>query len=481
MNRARADMLAARLRWPAPRIRWEAATSIAGLIREGNRDMRQGLIDWIDRRTLESEVIIGLGVIDAFRLAEHFDIAALYTAIRAPSVLSDWMLARNFGDIDGLDGSRHAFAPDVEVKLSPQLAASFDRHRKFAVPPIFASTLASLERRTGLALTARWEHEWRWLQSLERLPIGEYPEYFFSGSNKGEIGPFDGAQREVFASAYLRVLHWAERVHNVPRKALELQSLIALTMNRGLADIGPVRRPRWAHITLPAVADPAIEARRIWDKASAGLPPAERLISLNLAETCETSFAEYRFRLVAVPRNSTLDDEDGPVEYGAITLVDEPGSFSGGAATHADFGDVTIDRPVELAQKVSPYGFGRVHIDLFADIAILSPLLAGEGLTVDPRGGEVRACIGRRIASRWRYWYAGWSPAHPVNLQTRAPSLATARSDLLDRIAERHNVGFGIWVDIQRGTRETSYREMEVTSEGLWLMHPASPPTRRKR
>ena len=45
------------------------------------------------------------------------------------------------------------------------------------------------------------------------------------------MGPFDGAQREIYASAFLRTLHWAVRECGAPRQAMELQALTALTMN----------------------------------------------------------------------------------------------------------------------------------------------------------------------------------------------------------------------------------------------------------
>ncbi|HEY0596253.1 hypothetical protein, partial [Sphingopyxis sp.] len=90
------DLLTSRLRWPIPRVRWETARAIAGLVRDGHEGMRHSLVDWIAARRLEGEVVLGLGVIDAFGLGQRFDLAELHRAIGAPSILSDWLLARNF-------------------------------------------------------------------------------------------------------------------------------------------------------------------------------------------------------------------------------------------------------------------------------------------------------------------------------------------------------------------------------------------------
>ena len=86
--RVATDILVARLLWPAPRIRWEAARAIALLVRRGDTDVKYSLLDWIARRSLESEVVLGLSVIDAFKLGSHFRFEDVYMAIRSPSLLA---------------------------------------------------------------------------------------------------------------------------------------------------------------------------------------------------------------------------------------------------------------------------------------------------------------------------------------------------------------------------------------------------------
>ena len=81
------QMLLERLLWPVPRVRWEVARNLARLIREGDREAASGLLNWISARRLESEAILGLGIIDAFDLGAYFEFNEVYKAIQAPSHL----------------------------------------------------------------------------------------------------------------------------------------------------------------------------------------------------------------------------------------------------------------------------------------------------------------------------------------------------------------------------------------------------------
>ena len=82
--------------------------SLARLIQEGDEEVKIGLLQWINRRKLESEVVLGLGIIDAFDLGAHFEFDAVFEAVRAPSFLADWILKRNFPAARGLSPFRYA-------------------------------------------------------------------------------------------------------------------------------------------------------------------------------------------------------------------------------------------------------------------------------------------------------------------------------------------------------------------------------------
>ena len=61
-------LLLERLLWPVPRVRWETARALARLVRTGADGALDVLIGWTADRSLESECLLGLGVIHAFEL-----------------------------------------------------------------------------------------------------------------------------------------------------------------------------------------------------------------------------------------------------------------------------------------------------------------------------------------------------------------------------------------------------------------------------
>ena len=133
-------MLLERLLWPVPRVRWEVGRSLAHLIRETDGEAASGLLNWISARQLESEAVLGLGIIDAFDLGAYFEFADVLKAVRAPSHLSDWLLKRNFTDASDLIPSRYAISPSEPAsgclntrKLGLTVIASR------AVPPMFSA------------------------------------------------------------------------------------------------------------------------------------------------------------------------------------------------------------------------------------------------------------------------------------------------------------------------------------------------------
>ena len=205
MSALAAALLTERLLWPIPRVRWEAARGLARLIRDGDQVARQALLVWIGRRELESEVILGLGVIDGFDLSWAFGSDEVFRAVKAPSFLSDLLLARNFADAACLFPFRYALSPNAPAPLSDEVSAWFERYWHAAVPPVFHHTLERLEEESGWPFLKQWKHDWCWLQSTHARPVPDRPYHFFDHDREG-VGQLDLGQRELYVSAYLRTL-----------------------------------------------------------------------------------------------------------------------------------------------------------------------------------------------------------------------------------------------------------------------------------
>lgn len=461
------DILVSRLRWPVPRTRWETARSLARLIRAENADAVNSLTDWIRQRRLESEVVLGLGVIDAFDLGHFFDYRSLYESIAFPSLLSDWLLRRNFPDAEGLETFRLGYAPDVRVQLSSEASSWFERYRRAAVPPSFSITLQKLEEMSGAPLMKRWEHEWRWLQMQHHKADGDPPR-LINGSDRNAAGQYDSGQRELYVSAFLRCLHWAVRAREIPREWLEMHALIGMTLNRGLADIAPYPRPRWDRGVAHSPAELEAMAREIWSEANTELRGAKQVIALNTARCSELSFVEFSFNVVAIPRN--LDaGESQPAQLMPLEPLNSPGALGGVVGQDGLRTAFRIDRPVALTQQILIDGFARAHVDLAENIAVLSPFILGERFTLTPNEDQLVARSGGKPVSGWRYWYNRWAPALPIKLRVRVPTLVWAEGEALASIVEKQDVRFATNVVVRHGIRERSYEQMSVTDHQLWI------------
>ena len=143
-------LLLERLRWPVPRVRWEAARAVARLVRAGDDRALDALLAWTAKRTLESECLLGLGVIHAFDLADFCPEDTASRAVSKPSLASDWLLRTVYNTRERSAPFRYAVSPQTPARLNEDAAALFDRLKTWAVPPVFLRTLERLEGGAGL-------------------------------------------------------------------------------------------------------------------------------------------------------------------------------------------------------------------------------------------------------------------------------------------------------------------------------------------
>ena len=460
-------MLLERLLWPVPRVRWEAARSLARLIHEEDREAASGLLNWISARRLESEAVIGLGIIDAFDLGAYFEVGDVSKAVRAPSHLSDWLLKRNFTDASGLSPFRYAVSPSEPATLPQQKEAWFDRYRKWAVPPMFSTELTRLQQLTGFPFRMRWEHDWRWLQATDPRPEAEYP-HFFSDGDRGRRGQFDHGQRELYVSAYLRTLAFAA-IRGLPHDVAEDYALLALTMNRGLADLEPVDRPDWARNLLSCDAGRTKElAEKLWASAEAAVKPGEVSLALRVVDFDTNGFVEFDMTLTIGPSGFTA----GPAEAETLNLLmanERPGEMAGLVGPKTGIDPRSIKYPLTMTQGVVPEDPGRVHTEMALNIRLASPYVFGTSANVQCGPSEICLEAGGDVLSRWVHWYADWEPAIFPELKSAVGSITTVLKSSLDKVRASHGVEIARLVRVRRAARREIYRELEVETEAYWV------------
>ena len=462
------QMLLERLLWPIPRVRWEVARSLARLIREGDREATSGLLNWISTRQLESEVILGLGIIDAFDLGAYFEFADVHKAIQAPSHLSDYLLKKNFANASGLSPFRYAVSPAESVTLPQHKKVWFDRYRKSAVPPIFSIMLTRLQESTGFPFRKRWEHDWRWLQTTDPRPEAEYP-YFFSDGDRDRIGLFDLGQRELYVSAYLRTLAYASLTGKISHENAERYAMLALTMNRGLADLEPIDRPDWAQNLLPCDAGRTKEfAENIWLSAEASAKPGEVPLALRVVEFDTESFVEFDSTLTMGPPGFTADPAKAE-EFKELIANEYPGEMTGIVGRNAGINPLPIARPLAMIQRVLQDFIGRVHGDIDSKIRLASPYVLGTSANVQCGLTEVRLEAGGDVLSRWVHWYADWEPTIFTELGSAVGSMTTVLKSRLDKVCASHNVEIARLVRIRRGVKPKVYLKPETETNAFWI------------
>lgn len=461
-------MLIERLLWPVPRVRWEAARGLAHLIREGNREASRGLLNWIRARQLESEAVLGLGIIDAFDLGTYFDFPEVSKAISAPSHLSDWLLKRNFTDASGLSPIRYAVAPTEPPSLEQYQDAWFDRYLKWAVPPIFSIVLKQLQESTGFPFLKRWKHEWRWLQATRPRPAAEYP-HFFSSGDRGRVGQFDQGQRELYVSAFLRMLAFTAIYKGMPHKHAEHFAMLALTMNRGLADLEPVERPNWAG-NLLCCGEGSMKdlAEKLWLSAEAAAKPGEVPLALRVVDCDRNGFVEFNLRLTIGPSGFT----DGPAEVeecDTLTANERPSEMVGLVGKEVRSCPLFIERPLDMTQSVQPEVIGRVHIELVSNVRLASPFVFGTSADIKCSPSEICLEAGTEVLSRWIHWYTNWEPTIFPDLGSTVSSMTTILKSCLDKLRASHGVEIARLVRVRRGVRRETFGKCEVETESYWV------------
>ena len=460
-----ARVLVERLLWPVPRVRWEVARTLARLIRQGSVDASQALLEWVAARQLESEVVLGLGVVEAFDLGAHFDFTELSNAVQAPSHLSDLILKQNFPYANSLSSFRYTVSPEEPANLSFEEDSWFDHYRKWAVPPIFSDHLKHLQQSTGFPFLRRWNHEWRWLQATHPRPPADYPLYFSRG-DRSRRGQFDHAQRELYVSAYLRTLAYAAVRGSISNAEAEQLSLLGLPFTRGLGDLEPIQRPDWTYDLKSRASENATDlAQCLWNAAADTCMVDETPIALRTFEADQEGFYELDMTMTIEPSGY---DSTGIVEIGQFDgfMHDQRiGRFEGQVGQVPAIRVASIMHPMSLAQVFQPKFLGRAHIEIGMDIKLASPRVFGTAGCIVCDGSEIRLETTSGVFSRWSHWYANWEPVTFPELESSVCSLVTVSKSNIDDLRRLVGTRLRRWTSVRQTARSSRYGEYKVKSE----------------
>ena len=458
-----------RLLSPIPRIRWEVARSIGRLIREHDEQASIALLEWIGSRSLESEVTLGLGIVEAFDLGKYFDFADVSSAVGAPSHLSDFMLKMNFPNADGLSPLRYSLSSEDAPKLTAKVDSWFERYRRWAVPPVFSYVLEYLEETTSFPFFEQWRHEWRWLQAMQPRPDADYP-FFFSNGDRSLRGQFDHGQRELYLSAYLRTLAHGSMVGAISYDDAEHYSLLALPLNRGLGDLEPIDRPDWAYNLQSRASDDITGlARELWAAAANSTKSHEVPIAVKAVEFDKTGFVEIEMKMAIEPRGYQSCDKSALVSLGDLEVGTRSGRFEGQTTRYEGYSVKDVTGPVSLMQTLMPAQPGRAHVEIATDIELASPQIFGVHARVVCDGSEIRLETQNEMFSTWQHWYADWEPTTFPELASKVGRRVTVSRASMDRLRMLVGIQLRCWVSVSRMVRPSSHGEYTVESKTFCL------------
>ena len=207
------------------------------------------------------------------------------------------MLRTLYGTRERSAPFRYAISPQTQARLDDNTIALFDRYNTMAVPPAFLGTLEWLEGAMDFAFVDRWRHDWIWIC---RSHGAQAPEPgFFLGSGRGRSGSLHMPQSEILVSACLRTLAYAMHLGRMPASQAEYHAMLALPMNRGLAELEPVERPAWSRKLQQRWRDSGRELiGGLWVQAGGCTPPGEIPAAMHLVEADEKDFIEVEVDLV---------------------------------------------------------------------------------------------------------------------------------------------------------------------------------------
>lgn len=416
-------ILIARLGWPSTTARWWTMQELADRLGKPSSKVatETALLEFLRFRKLEAEVVEALCVFWIAAQAHGYEVSPkLAQSIPKPSILSELFL-----ESLGL----RADAPVTELEQVPvgfEIPQDFNGVQGADLPRIFRTSMADIERATGLPFVRQMAFEW----SVNR---GVYPDAPFQGDpwhfsrplGDGFIGQLSSRTALRMISAYLRTLAVAEEYWGMPPDRAEEMTLLALPVHPTLALLRP-RRPSW----FPGRTDfdgddKAIGAavRSLVERVQRARPGDELIaftspVVISMERCVEVSVVRWAQAAGGSIANGNVAEHlKGLWGSGRMLRSDAPGplsttTFLASPAPHAILDEKSRAWP--LAMPLSLDRLGYLQHDLYPG-RLFFPTMPGHGLLeVMPREGQLEIKSGSDVVADLRYWNAGWGPVRPM-------------------------------------------------------------------
>ena len=455
-----------RLRWPLPRVRWEAARSISLLVRKEEDGVLNSLIEWTSNQVLESECLLGLSVIHAFELGDFCTEDAAKESVSRPSLVSDWMIKNVYHSHDRSGPFRYSISLPQDARIDRETAALFDRFNTVAIPPIFLHTVEMLEHTASFSFLERWRHDFEWICRSHDVRTPSVSFFLHTGTGSG--GTFHTPLGEMFISAYLRMLAYSIHIGRLRTDEAEHHALLALPLNRGLPTLKPRERPRWSrdlHRRWLKLGDTLI--KDLWVQSKASVRDGEIPAALRFAEADDEDFIEIDIDLVV--GQDTFQTRTSAAKSLSVEWVDaDCGSMKGHIRLYEPELQ-TLRTPLRSTCLVIPEHVGRIDATIALNVRLACIGLGLQHGRVSCNEDEIELKVRDDVVSRWCFWYADWEPWRYVKQSSDLSSVATVQRTWLRRTSDSLGLSFALLARVRTGKRANIHEDHAVDETSFWI------------
>lgn len=427
--------------------------------------MLDALTRWTAERSLESECLLGIGVIHAFDLADFCPEDTARRAVSKPSLASDWMLRTAYGTRERGSPLRYAVSPRTPARLDEDEAVLFDRFNTMAVSPAFLHALEQLEDALDFPFVDRWRHDWAWVCRSNGVQAPETG--YFLGSGRGRSGTLHMPLGEMLVSAYLRTLAYTMHIGTLSADQADYHARLALPMNRGLAALEPLDRPVWSRNLLQRWRDSGRALiDEVWAQAAKSARAGEIPAALRLIEADEKDFIEVEIDLVV---GHGAFDAGKPAAESPKCDWDtaEPGCMAGDIRLRERMpGRAT--GPMKAACPVAPQHVGRIDAAVALQVKLACLGLGWRRGRIWCRANDVELRVANEVVSRWRHWYAEWEPSKFARMDSDISCMTTVRRSWLRACADQSARSVALLGRVRVGTREHTHEDHNVDVDEFW-------------
>jgi hypothetical protein len=428
-------ILMERLLWPVRMVRWQVAQQYGSLLaNRKTRDLASAIyLDWMSKRTLESEVVSALSILKCVPDRELPSLTSIKRAINAPSILADAIIEQVYGYGHRCGGWSDAHSGEAPASFEPP--KYFMTYKGAQVPPILWSTLKRAARK-GADLPKQWAFEWQSIMDRTNSPHSGYPYYFIDSAyrQRGVSGQFSQRQDDILRSAFIRTIAFAVSI-GMPLDCAYLLVGETLTLNNEFANLKPVQRPAWlSNFPEQCCAANADLEELVRGIVSAGSNADNQMpISLRIPISPKVEkFGELEITAVLATEDFAGSAPDLHSRGRKIWFLGGSSALSGSMpeddlAACTFGGDKGNCVPLAMGLYVHPMGFWQ--LDYLRGVNLPMSFVLPESPTISCYAQSLAVEVEGVSLSTWSVWHDHYSPLHAPGGHPRCGTLTKMNSN----------------------------------------------------